>query len=459
MSETGDALAAAPAQPQHERIPGRVGDRVRIPHLRWVIALLLLLASVLNYIDRQALSILATTIQADLGISDGGYALVVQAFLVTYAVMYFVSGRLVDRLGARVSETLFLAWWSIANMLTGLAGGLVSLAVFRSLLGMGEPGNYTASVKAVSEWFPPREKGIAVAGFSMGGTLGAAIAAPLVSFLALAYGWRAAFAITGAMGLVLAVVWNILYRRPAEHPRLTDAERRLLTTAGVLERSDDGLRPFGYRELFAQRPIWGIMVARMVTDPVWYFYLFWFPKYLQEERGYSLADIGATLWIVFIAADVGALLGGWWSGRLISGGRSPVAARLMVMGAAALVLTLSWLVPLSPGMAAPLALASLFAFAHMAWLTSITTLPIDLFAPARVGSVGGLVGAASAFGGLVSTGLVGYAVTNLSYTPIFSTMGALYPVAWCVLALLLPWGGWAYLRTRGRRTPEQGRSG
>jgi MFS transporter, ACS family, hexuronate transporter len=189
-----------------------------IPHLRWVIAVLLLLASVMNYVDRQTLSILARTIQTDLGINDAGYAQVVLAFQLTYAVMYLLSGRILDAIGTRLGLFCFIVWWSGANMLTGLASGVLSLAFFRSLLGMGEPGGYTASAKAVAEWFPVREKGMAVGLYTMGGTLGAAIAGPLVAFITVRHGWQMAFFVTGSLGLLLGLAWLWLYRKPAEHP-------------------------------------------------------------------------------------------------------------------------------------------------------------------------------------------------------------------------------------------------
>ncbi len=197
---------------------------ITIPHLRWFIAALLLAASVINYIDRQTLSILATTIQRELNLNDLTYAKVVQAFLFAYTFAYLLSGRIVDHWGPRAAQTGFLVWWSIANLLTGLATGFRSLMFYRALLGLGEPGNNTAAAKAISPWFPAREKGIAVGVYTMGGTLGAALAAPIVAFLALRFGWRMAFVVTGAAGLVLALIWVIAYRRPSEHRWLGDGD-------------------------------------------------------------------------------------------------------------------------------------------------------------------------------------------------------------------------------------------
>lgn len=412
--------------------------------MRWVIAVVLLLASVLNYLDRQTLSILARTIQEDLHISDAGYANVVLAFQLTYAVMYLLSGRLLDAIGTRLGMFCFVIWWSVANMLTGLANGVASLAFFRSLLGIGEPGGYTASAKAVAEWFPAREKGIAVGLYTMGGTLGAAIAGPLVAFVTTRYGWRMAFVITGALGFGLALLWIALYRQPAEHARLSQAERELLTREKVLEKAAAPTVRLSWRELVKLKPMWLILIARMITDPLWYFYLFWFPKYLQDARGFTLQQVGATIWIVFVAADLGSLLGGWLSGKLLAREIQPIPARLRIMTGAAALLIFSGAMPF---VVWPIALASCMAFAHMAWLTCITTFSVDIFPAHIVGSAHGAIGAGSAFGGLLSTALVGWLVTHFSYNPTFFVMSGLHPFVIVGLWLTLPKAAAKYRET------------
>lgn len=403
--------------------------------MRWVLAVLLLLASVLNYLDRQTLSILARTIQEDLRIDDAGYARVVLAFQLTYAVMYLLSGRVLDAIGTRLGMFCFVLWWSVANMLTGLANGVASLAFFRSLLGIGEPGGYTASAKAVAEWFPAREKGTAVGLYTMGGTLGAAIAGPLVAFITARSGWRMAFVITGALGFGLALLWIVLYRKPAEHARLSQAERDFLISEKVLEKAAAPTVRLSWRELAKLKPMWLILIARMITDPLWYFYLFWFPKYLQDARGFTLQQVGATIWIVFVAADLGSLLGGWLSGKLLAREMQPIPARLRIMTGAAVLLIFSGAMPF---IAWPIALASCMAFAHMAWLTCITTFSVDIFPAHIVGSAHGAIGAGSAFGGLVSTAIVGWLVTHFSYNPTFFVMSLLHPTVIVGLWLTLP---------------------
>lgn len=422
-----------------------------IPNLRWWIVALLFCSSVLNYIDRQTLSILATTIQRDLGISDIGYAQVVQAFLLAYTVTFLFAGRLTDYLGTRASLTLFVVWWSAANVLTAFAASAFSLGFFRLLLGIGEPGNWTAAPKAVSEWFTDKERGLAIGIYTTGATVGATLAPPLIAYLAVAtpYGWRAAFVITGLLGFLFAAVWYRLYRLPHEHPLITDAElavvppalaagrvdvppgaANVLTQEAELPPTEGAL----WRGLLARRETWLLLVCRMLTDPVWYFYLFWFPKYLQDARGLTLAEVGQVAWVVYLAADVGAITGGWASGRMIRRGVGVVRARKTVMTVAALLLPLSPLVAQTPSVYLALALASVAALAHLAWQVTLGVLVVDLFPRRSVATVFGLIAAGSGFGGFVSTVIIGQLVTNYSYAPVFALMGVLHP-----LALVLLW--------------------
>lgn len=456
-----DSEAPRPAPPDMPAAP----SRRRLP-IRWCLAALLLLISIVNYIDRQALSILATTIQKELDISNADYARLVQAFLFCYAASYLLSGRLVDRFGPRIAETGFIVWWSIANMLTGLVSGFRSLAACRGLLGMGEPGHYAVAARTVGEWFPARERGIAVGMYTMGGTLGAAIAAPLVAFLALHFNWRAAFVITGASGLVLAVAWWWLYRSPAEHPLMGEAERAHLRANGVIAaaapdtaatvasagagsaagasaaatRTTANIRPAAppLKTLVGWWPLWIVVVVRMITDPAWYFYLAWFAKYLQEVRGFTLGDVGATLWIVFLAADVGCLTSGFASGQFIKRGLAPIRARLLTMAGCAALMAMSFIVPQLPGSAGPLAAASVFAFAIMCFMTCCVTLPIDIFPKHALGSVQGIIGTGGSLGGLFSTGFVGWHVTDHSYDAAFVAMSFPHVLATLLLVFALP---------------------
>jgi ACS family hexuronate transporter-like MFS transporter len=391
---------------------------------------------VINYVDRQTLSVLARTIQDDLGMTDIEYSNVVQAFLLAYSISYLLSGRITDWLGARTAMAWFIGWWSIANMLTGLSRSALSLGFFRFLLGMGEPGNYTAAPKAMSEWFTPRERGLAWGIYTSGSSIGAAIAPGLVAFVALRYGWRMAFVVTGLAGLVWMIPWLWLYRRPHEHPRITDEERALVPPAAVVAIGDT-VAPSEWqrwRSLFAQRNTWLVLLVRLLTDPIWYFYLFWFPKYLQDARHLTLAEVGKVAWIVYLAADIGAIQGGWLAGRLIKRGLLPVEARKRVMIGAACLLPLSPLVAYAPSAGWAIFVAAVVVFAHMTFQATGGALIVDLYPSALVATAFGLILAGSGLGGILSTRGVGHLVTAYSYTPVFVLMGIMHP-----LAILLVW--------------------
>ncbi len=410
------------------RAPGK------IRHLRWWIAGLLFLSTVINYMDRQNLSILARTIQDDLRISDIQYSYVVQAFLLAYTLSYLFAGRLTDFLGTRVSMACFILWWSLADMLTSLSRGLLSLSFFRFLLGVGEPGNYTAAPKAVSEWFPVRERALVIGIYTAGATLGATLAPPLIAYLATHFHWRTVFLLTGSLGLIWVLPWLWLYRRPEEHPRLGEEERRLIEERPAAPQpAPEEVMANRWRYILGRRETWLLMFGRMITDPVWYFYLFWFPKYLTDARHLSLAEVGRIAWIVYLAADVGSILGGYLSGRFIRRGLSAPRSRLRVMAVAVFLLPLSPLINLTSSPLVAVGIAALAAFAHLAWQITASTLIVDLFPKPVLGTVFGLVAAGSGFGGMVSTNLVGRAVTSYSYAPIFVVMGFLHPLAYLLL--------------------------
>lgn len=396
----------------------QVGTR-RGRRFRWWIAALLFLSTVLNYVDRQNLSILARTIQDDLRISDLQYSYVVQAFFLAYTLTYIVAGRFTDWLGARLSMAVFIGWWSIADMLTALSRSALSLGTFRFLLGMGEPGNYTAAPKAVSEWFAPRDQGFVIGLYTAGATLGATIAPPLVAMVAMHFGWRMVFVCTGSIGLIWMLLWLKVYRKP-ENETPVEAEPAA---------------PRPWRAVLQRKQTWQLLIARFLTDPVWYFYLFWFPKYLTDSRHQSLQSVGRTAWIVYLAADLGCLAAGALASVLIRKGVMPAETRVRLMTFSAILLPFSVLVASAPTALSAVLIGSLATFGHLAWLTSLSSLILDLYPKALVGTVFGIVAAGSGLGGMLSTALVGFAVTHYSYTPVFIVMGVLHPLA---LLLILP---------------------
>lgn len=406
----------------------------KIPHLRWWIVSLLFFASVLNYIDRQALSILAPTIQKDLKLTNEDYASVLNWFLVAYTTASLLSGKVVDRLGVRVSLALFVGWWSIANILTGFARSVGSLGMFRGMLGLGEAGNWTAAPKAVSEWFPARERGIAIGVYTLGATIGATLAPILIVALASWHSWQAAFVVTGIAGLFWLVPWLWLYRRPEEHPRITDTEKALIAAGAandtVIAADDPGWGKWW--RLFGRREIWLLIFGRMFTDPVWYFFQFWFAKYLYDSRGLSQEQLKVTFWI-FIAADIGVLGGGWLSGLLIKRKQAPSTSRLRVMLGCAVLVPLAAAIPFVDALWVVIAVGMVAVLAHMAWLINLSALVVDIVPKKSLGFAFGIVATGSSLGGLMMNKAVGSLVTNLSYDPAFHFMALLHPLAWILL--------------------------
>lgn len=397
----------------------------KLPHLRWWIAGMLFLASVLNYLDRQTLSILAPTIQRELKLSNEDYAFVVNLFLIAYTAMTLFSGRVVDWLGVRLSLALFVGWWSVANLLTGFARSLGSLGLFRFLLGLGEAGNWTAAPKAVGDWFPARERGLAVGVYTLGATMGATIAPWLVVNIAAEHGWQRVFVATGAIGLVWLVPWLWLYRRPAEHPLLSDAEGAHI---GAGAASPPGQKPEGWLVVLRRREVWLLMLTRLLTDPVWYFYQFWFAKYLYDARGVNQLGLSVIV-VIFIAADIGSVSGGWFSGLLIRRGKEPHHARIRIMTFAAIAMPLSALVPGVDAVGAVLAIGMVVALAHMTWLINLSSLVVDLVPQRSLATTFGVIAAGSALGGMAMNSAVGKLVTHYSYAPAFFAMAVVHPIA------------------------------
>ena len=388
--------------------------------IRWAILALLFASTVLNYVDRQTLSILATTIQADLRISDTGYAGIVQLFLIAYTLAYLVVGWITDKLGSRVALALFVGWWSLANIATGLVQSVSQLGVTRFLLGLGEAGNYVAAPKTVSERIPAHERGFAVGVYTAGAMVGATIAPPLIGWLALSYGWRAAFAVTGGLGFIWLAAWLLLFRKTPE------------AEAAEVE---DGEPRWPLRRILSHRSVWGLALARTISDPVWYFYLFWFPKYLIDARGMTLLGVAATAWLVYLAADMGSIFGGAASGRLVRRGMAPAEARLRLMGLAACVAPFGALIATQPSVPLTYALGALVALAHMTFLVNLTTLAVDIFPKRQLGTIFGLIAAGSGLGGILSTGIVGQFAQGHDYASLFLAMAVLHPVGWLIARL------------------------
>jgi ACS family hexuronate transporter-like MFS transporter len=408
---------AAPSQASAE-----AAQLARPSRTRWTILALLFAATVLNYVDRQTLSILAVDVQRDLGIDDAGYARIVQYFLIAYTLAYLVVGWITDKLGAKWTLAIFLGWWSLANMATGWVRNAAQLGFARTMLGLGEPGVYTAGPKAVAEHFPPKERGFAIGVYTAGAMVGATIAPPLIALLALNFGWRMAFVVTGAAGFLWLVAWLAVY----PHPQHDVGEKRR--------------DPVAWGAILRDRSVWGLATARLIADPVWYFYLFWFPKYLIDDRGLTLVGVASLAWIVYLAADLGSVGGGLFSGRLIARGMAPQRSRIVTMGIGAALAPLGILIALAPSLPATLALGALVAFAHLMFQVNMGALIVDRYPIRVMATIFGLIAAGSGLGGILSTQLVGQLASGKNYESVFLLMGALHPIAWTV----------AWWSTRGR---------
>ncbi len=393
--------------------------------LRWFIVGWLTLSTILNLIDRQTLSILAPTLRDEFGLSNRGYANIVNAFLFSYTIMYTVGGVMVDRIGERIGMAVCILWWSVAAMLHGLARGAVSLGIFRFLLGVGEPVNYPAALRATTSWFTKAERGLPIAIYSSGSSVGSLIAAPLVAWLTLHYGWRFAFFATGFLGLIWLSVWLLVYRLPmreingvgsrSESPR-SERPSPALTNNPASPRLMD---------LLKDRHVLAILLARFVTDPVWVFFLFWTPEYLKRDWGFNLKDIGLYAWIPFVFGGLGGVLGGMASDRLIRAGLSPAAARRRLLYSAAGLAPIGMLTGLVSSAGFSIALIALMAFVCYVWFINTAALVSDIFPERVVGSIQGLMGTTGSIGGMVFTWLAGLLLDSFSsYKPVFVIAGS-----------------------------------
>jgi ACS family hexuronate transporter-like MFS transporter len=392
---------------------------------RWVILGLLFVSTFLNYFDRQTLSVLKPTIKAEFGLNDAGYANIVTAFLVTYIIAYTLGGRFVDRVGSRIALTLFVGTWSLANVCTGLSNTLGQLTACRVVLGAAEPGNYPAALRAAATWFPAPLRGFATSFYQAGSATAAVLALPLIALMATHWGWRTAFVLPGVLGLVWAVAWWMIYRSPSA------------AYAAEVSGGQPDVECLPWSVLLRNRNLWGIVLARLVSDQVWYFCLFWMPGYLQENLHLSLMTAGLIGWIPFLCADLGGVGSGLVSDRLVRGGRSPAQARKLVLLGAACLAPLVAIVPFTTSV--PLALAAFCVVATVCqvWLFNITTLVADVFPRTSVASVLGVSGSFGALGGLINSQLIGHVVDSLGFKPVFLVLAVLHLLASVVLLKLV----------------------
>jgi MFS transporter, ACS family, hexuronate transporter len=427
--------------------PSKSNDTLTIPRFtiakfRWIIAGMLLIATAINYTDRVTLSVLIGDIQRELGLNDVDYSQILSVFLVSYAVMYAVSGYLVDRLGTRHAYAVFAFSWSVSQILHVFAEGKLSLMGCRVLLGLSETGNFPAATKAVSEWFPAEQRALGVGIFNAGSSLGAALAAPLGAWLGIHYGWRSAFLFTGALGLVWLLFWLLLYQPPFGNRWIVSRDRAAAQPPADLP--EQAIAPNPWPTLLRNRSCLTLMLVRFMSDPVIYFVIFWLPAYLEKERGFDLASIGRYAWMPFVFGDIGYIAGGWFSGWLLKRGWTLSSARKATMAAGACLLPVAICVPFVQAPGTAIAAMCIVTLGHAIWVANLLTLPADLFEAPFVGTAAGLSGMGGSFGGLLANLAIGYVVSHFSYMPLFVLAGVLHPTAMLLILWLIPASAFAW---------------
>ena len=399
---------------------------------------MLFLGSMVNYVDRGTIAIVAHDLQKIFEWTESDYGWIVFAFQLAYAVMMMVSGAVIDRLGTRIGYALAMTWWSLAAMGHALARGVWSFAAARFLLGAGEAGNFPASIKGVAEWFPKPERALATGIFNAGTNIGAVAAYPVVGWLLLRWGWKAAFIGTGALGFVCLALWLAFYRLPHEHRSISVSERDYIETSAS-NYGEENQPGMPWREILGYRQAWGFTLAKFMTDPIWWFYIFWLPKYLIEVRRFSIARLEVFGMIPFLAAVLGSVAGGWLSGFLMKRGWPANRARKTAMAACAFLMPAGILAVFSPSPWLALGLISLATSAHQGWSANVFTLASDVFARRDVASVVGVGGAAGAVGGMIIAPVTGYVLQSFhSYVPLFMIASVMHPLALGLVQLLIP---------------------
>jgi ACS family hexuronate transporter-like MFS transporter len=409
----------------------------RIGRYRWTICALLFFAATINYVDRQVIGILKPTLKTELGWDEIAYSNIVFWFQAAYALGFILMGRLMDRFGTRKGFSFAVLFWSLAAMGHAFASSVAGFGAARFALGLGESGNFPASIKTVAEWFPKKERALATGIFNAGTNVGAIVTPLSVPFIAGHFGWRWAFILTGALGFIWVVAWLALYRKPHEHPRVKQPELDHINCD-----PPEAETKIPWLRLLPHRQTWAFAVAKFMTDPVWWFYLFWIPGFLHDKYHVpadSITSFGLPLVVIYLAADIGSVGGGWLSSMLIKRGWTINAARKTAMLICAVCVVPIVFVSQSSNIWVAVALIGLAASAHQGWSANVFTMTSDLFPRRAVGSVVGIGGMAGAVGGMLIAKVVGYVLQwTGSYLPIFIIAGSAYLIALLVVHLLVP---------------------
>lgn len=419
------AHAAAPAANPASGLP--VWRQVR-----WWILGLLFCVTVINFVDRQSLSIVAPVLRDSLRLTNTDYGRIVAAFQAGMMIAEFPMGLLMDRKGVRFGFGFAVLWWSIANGLHALARTMLQFSLLRFALGAGECGNFSGGMKVISQWYPPKERAFAVGIFNGGSMIGSIIAPPLLVYVTLRMGWHAAFLLPSVLGGLWVIAWLFLYHAPEEHPHMTPWELGYIQSGRESELS----RPLRNSELLRFRQTWGLILCRFLVGPVVQFYIYWMPEYLYRERGLSLQSIGLLAWVPFLFGDAGSITGGWFAGYLIKKGFPVDRARKITMRIAACCCVASLAVSAAHSLPAALAWICFVLFGHTAVSANMFAAISDVFPAGAVGRVTALTGIAGGFSGVLFPMLTGALVDRISYWPVFLIAGFM-PLIGCTLLFLL----------------------
>jgi len=401
---------------------------------RWIVCGLLFAATAINYIDRQIIGVLKPTLQGEFGWTETDYGMIVFWFQTAYALGYLGFGRLVDRIGAKAGYTLAVVVWTAAHMAHAAAGSLNGFILSRFALGLGESGNFPSGLKAVTEWFPKRERALATGIFNAGSNVGAIITPLIVPAITLAWGWQAAFLITGLFTVVWLIAWVLFYQSPQDSLNLSDSERAYINADPA-----DPVVTIPWRKVIFTREAMAFSIAKFLTDPIWWMFLFWLPDFFARRYGLDLKTFGPPLVAVYILSDIGSIAGGWLSSRMIARGASLGRARKLTM-----LICACLVVPIMGAMFADnlwlaVGIVGLATAAHQGFSANIYTLPSDLFPRSAVGTVIGFGGTIGAVGGMAMSRYAGWVLDVVgSYTPIFVVAGSVYLVAVAAVHLLVP---------------------
>lgn len=401
---------------------------------RWRICALLFFATTINYLDRHVLSILAPELQSNYGWSEIDYGYIVTAFQAAYGLGVILTGHLLDRFGVKLIFTIAIAVWSFAGMAHAFAKSAFSFGIARFMLGLGESANFPASIKTVAEWFPKKERALATGIFNAGSNIGAIVSPLLVPWIAIRYGWQWAFILTGAIGFVWLVFWVMTYQRPSAHPKVTAAELALINSDGV-----ETSQKLGWGQVIFRKEVLTICLARLLTDPVWWFLLYWLPKFLHKNHGITLTDIGLPLIAIYLFADFGSIGGGWLSSRFLRKGMSLDKARKLAMLICAVCVVPIIFASQTSSLWFSVALISLATASHCGWMANVYTLISDIFPKKAVASVVGVSTFSAVIGSMFVATAVGYIleITD-SYFIIFSIAGFMYLLAWSIIKIGIP---------------------